>query len=124
MNLLCAPSDLDPRGKTVSLAIGMFDGVHLGHQQVIRQAVGDASQQEGLSVVVTFDRHPNTVVAPDRVPPLIYSVNQRLRAIERLGVTAVLMLHFDQALSRKTGEEFIRELVNGFGKLYSRSEEH
>src|SRR3954469_508399 len=119
MNILRAPSHPAPRGKTVSLAIGMFDGVHLGHQQVIRQAVGDASQQEGLSVVVTFDRHPNTVVAPDRVPPLIYSVNQRLRAIERLGVDAVLMLHFDQALSRKTGEEFIRELIHGFGRLNS-----
>jgi riboflavin kinase / FMN adenylyltransferase len=119
MNLLRAPSELHPRGKTVSLAIGMFDGVHLGHQQVIRQALSDASQQEGSSVVITFDRHPNTVVAPDRVPPLIYSVSQRLRAIEHLGVDAVLMLHFDETLSRKTGEEFIRELVDGFGKLYS-----
>jgi riboflavin kinase / FMN adenylyltransferase len=119
MNVLRAPSELNPRGKAVSLAIGMFDGVHLGHQQVIRQAVSDASQQESIPIVVTFDRHPNTVVAPDRVPPLIYSVNQRLRAVEHLGVDAVLMLHFDESLSRKTGEEFIRELVHGFGALYS-----
>jgi riboflavin kinase/FMN adenylyltransferase len=119
MKVIQAPTDLDARGKKVCLAIGVFDGVHLGHQQVIRQAVNDASQQEALSVVVTFDRHPSSIVAPDRVPPLIYSLPQRRRAIESLGVDAMLVLQFDQQLSRKTGEEFIRELAQGFGRLHS-----
>jgi len=119
MKVLRSPSDLDTRGKKVCLAIGVFDGVHLGHQQVIRQAVSDAAQQEALSVVVTFDRHPNAVVAPDRIPPLIYSLPQRLRAIESLGVDAALVLHFDQELSRKTGDEFIRDLAAGFGRICS-----
>ena len=119
MKIIHAPADLSPGGTKTCLAIGVFDGVHLGHQQVIRQAVSDASQQEALSVVVTFDRHPNSVVAPDRVPPLIYSLPQRIRAIERLGANAALVLHFDRELSLKTGDEFIRELTRGFGRLHS-----
>ena len=58
-------------GRKVCLAIGFFDGVHLGHQQIIRQTIADARQHEGIALVITFDRHPNSVVAPNRVPPLI-----------------------------------------------------
>src|SRR5437763_15912904 len=82
--------DLNARAKKVCLAIGVFDGVHLGHQQVIRQMVADARQEEALSCVITFDRHPNVVVAPERVPPLIYSLPQKLRAIAALGVQTTL----------------------------------
>src|SRR5215216_2790523 len=86
MKVISTPLELQTSGRKVCLAIGMFDGVHLGHQQVIRQAINDAEQHEGISVVVTFDRHPNTIVAPNRVPLLIYSLPQRLRAMEGLGV--------------------------------------
>jgi riboflavin kinase/FMN adenylyltransferase len=103
----------------VSLAIGFFDGVHLGHQQVIRQAVSDAQQQEGLAVVLTFDRHPKAVVAPNHVPPLIYSLPQKLRAIASLGPDAAWVIPFDQNFSRQTGEEFIRGLVKTFGTVLS-----
>ncbi|HEY6168202.1 MAG TPA: bifunctional riboflavin kinase/FAD synthetase, partial [Verrucomicrobiae bacterium] len=51
-------------GRKVCLAIGMFDGVHLGHQQVIGRMIDDARQHEALAVVATFDCHPNAVVAP------------------------------------------------------------
>ncbi len=119
MKIIRSAEELQPQGRKVCLAIGMFDGVHLGHQQVIRQAISDASQQEGLSAVVTFDRHPNTVVAPDRVPQLIYTLPQKVRAIEALGVNAILLLEFNEQFSRKTGEEFIRELVIAFGRIHS-----
>src|SRR2546425_834913 len=112
-------TDLQAGRRKVSAAIGMFDGVHLGHQQVIRQAISDAEQHEALSVVVTFDRHPNSIVAPQRVPPLIYSLPQKLRAIEAVGVDATLLLRFDEPFSRKTGEQFIRELGRDFGRLHS-----
>ena len=49
----------------VCLAIGVFDGVHLGHQQIIRQTIVDARQHDAVALVLTFDRHPNAVVAPD-----------------------------------------------------------
>jgi riboflavin kinase/FMN adenylyltransferase len=86
---------------------------------VIRQALAEAVQHEGLAVVVTFDRHPNTVVAPDRVPPLIYSLPQKLRAIAALGVHATWLVHFDEAFSRQTGEEFVRGLARDLGRLQS-----
>src|ERR1043166_8786797 len=96
MQTLHSADDFQSGGRKVSLAIGMFDGVHLGHQQVIRQAQADAEQHEGLALAVTFDRHPNSIVAPDRVPPLIYSDSQKLRAIAALGVNAALIISFTQ----------------------------
>jgi len=112
-------AELASPARRACLAIGMFDGVHLGHQQVIRQAVADAEHCEGISVVVTFDRHPNAIVAPDRVPPLIYSLPQRMRAIASLGVEAAWLVTFDQPFSARTGEQFVRDLVDDFGAVSS-----
>src|SRR4051812_34657018 len=106
MKIIGHPSELPTHGRKVCLAIGMFDGVHLGHQQVIRQSISDAAQDEAFSVVVTFDRHPNAVVAPERIPPLIYSLAQKLRAIAALQSDATLVLRFDKAFSQKTGDQF------------------
>ena len=119
MNIIYAANELKPAGGKVCLAIGFFDGVHLGHQQIIRQTIADARQQEGLALVLTFDRHPNTVVAPDRVPPLIYSLPQKLRAIESLGADTLLVIHFDETFSRQTGEQFIRGLARDAGQIQS-----
>ena len=93
--------------------------MHLGHQQIIRQTIADARQHDAIALVLTFDRHPNSVVAPGRVPPLIYSLPQKLRAIESLGADALLLIHFDKKFSRQTGEEFIRELARDLGKIQS-----
>src|SRR5215813_6595896 len=97
MKVISTPSELPPAGRKVCLAIGVFDGVHLGHQQIIRQTIADARQHDGVALVLTFDRHPNAVVAPDRVPPLIYAASQKLRAIESVGADAMLLLKFDKA---------------------------
>jgi riboflavin kinase/FMN adenylyltransferase len=69
--------------------------------------------------VLTFDRHPNTVVAPARVPQLIYSLPQKLRAVESLGADVLLLLHFDKDLSERTGEAFVRNLTNELGSIRS-----
>ncbi len=119
MKILHAPAALPASGHKVCLAIGVFDGVHLGHQQVIRQTVADAAQHEAQSLVVTFDRHPNAIVAPARVPPLIYSPPQKLRAIAALGADATWLIRFDEEFSRRTGEEFVRGLARDFGQLHS-----
>jgi riboflavin kinase/FMN adenylyltransferase len=119
MRLIRSPGELQPAGKKICLAIGFFDGVHLGHQQIIRQTIADARQHEAIALVLTFDRHPNVVVAPARVPRLIYSLPQKLRAIESLGVDALLLLHFDKALSERPGEEFVRGLAREPGGIRS-----
>ena len=119
MKLVHHLSELGLAQHKVCLAIGFFDGVHLGHQQIIRQTTTDARQHEGLALIVTFDRHPNTVVAPDRAPALIYPLAQKLRVIESLGVDVTLLLHFDKAFSERPGEEFVRLLAREAGQLRS-----
>ena len=119
MRIIHAAQELNPAGRKVCLAIGFFDGVHLGHQQVIRQTLTDARQHDAIGLVVTFDRHPNTVVAPSRVPSLVYSLPQKLRAIESLGADTLLLIHFDKAFSEQTGEAFVRGLARDLGQIQS-----
>ena len=119
MKIIRAANELKPAGRKVCLAIGFFDGVHLGHQQIIRQTIADARQHDALALVLTFDLHPNAIVAPGHVPPLIYSLSQKLRAIESLGADTLLLIHFDEKFSRQTGEEFIRNLARDMGQIQS-----
>jgi riboflavin kinase/FMN adenylyltransferase len=119
MRIIHDPQELKPAGRKVCLAIGFFDGVHLGHQQIIRQTLGDAKQHEAIGLVLTFDRHPNTVVAPNRVPSLIYSLPQKLRVIESLGADTLLLIQFDPAFSEQTGEAFVRGLARDSGHIQS-----
>ena len=119
MKVIASASELKVAAQKICVAIGVFDGVHLGHQQVIRQAVSDAEQHEGVSLVITFDRHPNAVVAPERVPPLIYTLSQKLRVLESLGVSATWLIQFNAAFAQKPGEEFVREMARDFATVHS-----
>jgi riboflavin kinase/FMN adenylyltransferase len=119
VNVIHAATELKPAGRKVCVAIGVFDGVHLGHQQVIRQTLADAEQHEALAVVITFDRHPSAVVAPERVPPLIYSLPQKLRAIAALGADVTWQIHFDESFSRQPGDQFVHGMARDFGRLQS-----
>ena len=119
MKIIHAAIELGNGSRKVCLAIGVFDGVHLGHQQIIRQTVADARQHDAVALVVTFDLHPNAIVAPQRVPRQIYSRSQKLRAIEALGADAVLEIRFDKAFSEKPADVFIRELACDLGKIHS-----
>jgi len=119
MRIIRAAKALKPGNRKACLAIGFFDGVHLGHQQIIRQTIADARQHDAHALVLTFDRHPNIVVAPARVPPLIYSLPQKLRAIESLGADTLWLIHFDEKFSRQSGEEFIRRLAREIEPIQS-----
>ncbi len=119
MKIIHAPSELSAARGKVCLAIGFFDGVHLGHQQIIRQSINDARQHEASALVITFDQHPNTVVAPNRVPPLIYSLPHKLRTIAELGLDTLWLIQFDKPFSEQTGEAFIRGLARDLGPLQS-----
>ena len=119
MKTVHAATELKPGSKKVCLAIGFFDGVHLGHQQIIRQTIADARQHNALALVLTFDQHPSTIVAPHRAPPLIYSLPQKLRTIESLGAEVLLLIRFDRAFSEQPGETFVRNLVRDLGRIHS-----
>jgi riboflavin kinase/FMN adenylyltransferase len=119
MVLIQEARELAPAHSKVCVGIGVFDGVHLGHQQVIRQTIADARRHEARAVVVTFDRHPNAVVAPSHVPPLIQSNAQKLRALETLGVDVTWLIRFDEKFSQQPGELFVRRLHAELGHLLS-----
>ena len=119
MQLIHRAADLNPGGRKVSVGIGMFDGVHLGHQQVLKQTLADARQHSGISLAITFDRHPASIIHPARAPRLIYSLPQKLREIEALGVDAILLIPFTREFSQIPGEQFVRGLAAELGNIYS-----
>ena len=90
-----------------ALAIGKFDGVHLGHQQLIHELVTQAEEHALAPVVVTFDRHPNNVLNPDNVPLPIIGPRQKARLVAELGVAAMRTLIFDEVFAHLTPEEFV-----------------
>lgn len=119
MRIVRQPPDLGRSSAPVGVAIGVFDGVHLGHQRVLRDLQERARAAGALAVAVTFDRHPSVVVAPDRTPPLIQTLSQRLASLASLGLEATWLIEFDRRFSEQTGEEFVRRFVDGFGRVVS-----
>jgi len=119
MKVIADAADLQPGSRSVCAAIGVFDGVHLGHQHVLRQTMEDAKRHGAVSVVVTFDRHPNAVVAPANVPPLIFPLDKKLEVIASFGVEAAYVIRFDKAFSQISGEQFIRSLARDFKQIKS-----
>ena len=111
MQLLHTLADLAMLNRPVHLAIGVFDGVHLGHQQVIGQARDNARAASGVSVVLTFDPHPARVLHPDQAPPLLTSTTHKLRLIEQLGADACLLLAFDRAFAATSAETFLEQVA-------------
>jgi riboflavin kinase/FMN adenylyltransferase len=103
--------ELDGRPHKVCLAIGVFDGVHLGHQRVIGQARDDARDSGGMSVVLTFDPHPMRVLQPEKAPLLLTSTGHKLALIGKLGVDACLLLTFDKPFSLTPPEQFIETVA-------------
>lgn len=119
MKIATQASELDTGARAVCAAIGVFDGVHVGHQEVIRQTLEDARLHNALPVIATFDRHPATILASRQIPGMIYSLAHKIQVLSRFEPAALLLLHFDLAFSQKSPEVFIQELVTGFGRLNS-----
>ena len=93
------------------LAIGVFDGLHLGHQMLIRKTVERAKALRCPSVVMTFFPHPVHVLHPEIPLPLIVSFSYRLKLIERLGIDTCFVIHFTKRFAKLTPERFIRRYI-------------
>lgn len=112
MEVLFQIDDLNRFPGPLHLAIGVFDGVHLGHQAVIAAAKESAEAAGGSVVVVTFDPHPVEVLAPQSAPRLLTAPRHKLFLLERLlGIRRVLVVPFDAGFAEQSGEQFIEALV-------------
>lgn len=116
MHVVTEPSEartiVGDRGSVVT--IGAYDGVHLGHFAVIQEVRHLADTRGALSAMVTFDKHPATVVRPDSAPCRLTTLEQRLELLEATGLDLVVVLTFDEERSRESAEEFCTEvLVDG-----------
>ena len=99
-----------PTGRAV-ITIGAYDGVHLGHRAVISQVRRRAADEGCISAVVTFDRHPASVVRPESAPRLLTNLEQKLELLESTGVDATVIVPFDDARSRETPVDFVEEII-------------
>ncbi|MDH3285373.1 MAG: bifunctional riboflavin kinase/FAD synthetase [Acidobacteriota bacterium] len=95
----------------VVATIGNFDGLHLGHQEIMRQVLARAAEIRGRGVVVTFDPHPLRILAPGNAPRLLMTRDQKLGQLEALGIDAVVTLAFDRALAGMPAESFARDVL-------------
>ena len=103
-------------GRSVVATLGNFDGLHLGHQAIMERVRERAEALRGVSAAVTFHPHPLRVVAPDRAPVLMLTVEQKMEILERLGLDAAVVLPFDRSMASMPAEEFVeRILVRGLG---------
>jgi riboflavin kinase/FMN adenylyltransferase len=103
------------------VTVGFFDGVHLGHQQVLRRTVEAAKERRAGSVAVTFDRHPREILTPGSEPRLLTTVERKAALIDGCGIDALVVLAFTPELSEVTAEDFVRDvLVTGLHAEHAR----
>ena len=93
------------------VTIGVFDGVHLGHQQIIKRAVERAAELNVPSVVLTFDPHPIEVIRPGSHPPMLTGQRYKADLVEELGVDVFCVLPFTLDFMRLTAQEFVHEVL-------------
>lgn len=110
LRLLRSIAELATVPGPIHLAIGVFDGVHRGHQAVIGRALDGARQSHGEAVAVTFDPHPAQLLRPDRAPRLLTSPGHKALILRRLGVRWLLVVPFDHQLAATSPREFVLAL--------------
>ncbi|TLS77834.1 bifunctional riboflavin kinase/FAD synthetase [Mariprofundus erugo] len=97
-----------------AVTVGNFDGVHMGHEQVLAETRGHALAVGGPTIVVTFEPHPRAVLFPDEAPRRLCHVHERLQYLEQAGADAVLLLAFDREMAAWTADRFSRRLFETF----------
>ena len=110
MKVLHKISELDTIEQPIVYGMGTFDGLHLGHQSVITEVIKKACACHGVSVIVTFDAHPFTILQPKQIPPRLLQREERYAMLEAWGIEYVLELPMSKELLEQSGETFIHHL--------------
>ena len=93
------------------LTLGNFDGLHLGHQELVKMIIRRAKEAGAVSMVVTFRPHPLKILAPDKCPPLISIYEEKIRLFERLGIDVLVKIPFTLEFSAMSPEGFVRDVL-------------
>ncbi|MDD4013350.1 MAG: riboflavin kinase, partial [Candidatus Omnitrophica bacterium] len=95
-------------------AIGIFDGIHIGHKRVIGKVLS-CRGHAGDRILITFDPHPQSVLRPDKTPPRIMSLDHRLSIFSKMGLDAVIVIRFTDYLAMMPPEEFVKNVLGTIG---------
>ena len=106
-----SPAVLPSEYEQVAVAIGKFDGVHLGHAALIHELVEFSAEASFVPAIVTFDRHPNATLNPESIPSQLMGLSQKAVLLDALGVEVVLTLGFDAEMAALTPEEFVSQVL-------------
>lgn len=118
MKIYSKITDIAKKYDRIAVALGMFDGVHIGHQSIIHRAMELAGAMGGTSVVFTFNNHPLSVLAPERMPLQIGSPELRADVLERMGVDVLMSVPFTKEFSRLSPERFLELLRDNLAPRY------
>src|SRR5678815_2199976 len=94
------------------LTLGVFDGLHLGHQKIMRTVVERAKAVNSHPTAITFDPHPRAVLHPESAPPLLQTLDQRLANFEVLGIEQAIVIKFDRDFASNPAEDFLRDIIH------------
>lgn len=94
------------------LTLGVFDGLHLGHQRIMEKVVSRAKEIGAVPTAITFDPHPRAVLHPENAPPLLQTLDQRLANFAFLGIEQAIVIRFDKAFAAQDAETFLHDIVH------------
>lgn len=103
------------RSRRTALAVGNFDGVHVGHQHLLATVRDAAAHIGGDAVALTFDPHPTRVIAPERASPVITGLDRKLELLAAEGLDAAVVLRFDHSFAAQSPRDFVASVIAGLG---------
>ena len=112
MRIVRGSRTLDQPPERCVLTVGNFDGLHVGHQRIIRTVTGRARAQAGQAAVYTFEPHPRKVLQPERAPRLLTTLEQKLELFDAAGVDVAIVEPFDLEFAKLPAERFVREILH------------
>jgi riboflavin kinase / FMN adenylyltransferase len=111
MRLFHGTDNADIARPTV-LTLGVFDGLHLGHQRIMQTVVERARALKATPTVITFEPHPRAVLHPESAPPLLQTFDQKIEALGVLGIAQTIVIHFNEQFAQIPAEDFLKETVS------------